>query len=605
MTEGFRRAWVIFVFLMFGMSIGCRQPECSGTRTEPGNQLSFEDFRFDRWQLLRIGSKRPDLLVHSLPFRSTIESPASVYLDRDYHVEYVPLTTEDLPNGPIIEIRVVADNCEHVLSRDAPVSLAACEANPYGNLGKTVRVDLSRFTGKTVNLRWEFKNVPPGIPAYIARPGLKPVQPDFSKPHILLICSDAHRFDHVIGTTGETLMPRITSFRKSAVTYTGAAGNASWTLPSIASTLTGVFPRYHGTGQRVATGAMQKGARFSVDPGQFYAYWGGNYYIFTAFPRNLPTLTEILRENGYATTMVLANSLYTLSGLAGYGQDIVIDAGVMPGDVVNDSALRILQIVDPDTPQFMLVHYMDVHQYLSWYHEKKYPDFDPAQHSGKCRESYETAVADSDRYIGDLIDAWTGRFGSGSSLIVVYADHGEHLRAPGGHGNTMNEVLLHVPLIVRYPGTRQPVSTIDAPVSLIDIFPTVLSTAGIRDLPDYIHGEVLPVSAVLEHAERTLFADYQLYDDELASVRKGPFKYIKNLADEAETLVDTRLPPLENTETDRPVSGDDLKLHYGMMFSDYMEKAAGMRAERNIVSEEIVDPGVSIEKLKALGYIRE
>ena len=38
---------------------------------------------------------------------------------------------------------------------------------------------------------------------------------------------------------------------------------------------------------------------------------------------------------------------------------------------------------------------------------------------------------------------------------------------------------IRVPTLVRYPPLVRPGSTIDAPVSLMDFFPTVLSVAGI------------------------------------------------------------------------------------------------------------------------------
>ena len=59
------------------------------------------------------------------------------------------------------------------------------------------------------------------------------------------------------------------------------------------------------------------------------------------------------------------------------------------------------------------------------------------------------------------------------------ADHGEELMEHGwiGHTRTLFDELLHVPLIVWLPGVLEP-AEIEAPVSLVDIAPSVLSSLG-------------------------------------------------------------------------------------------------------------------------------
>ena len=60
------------------------------------------------------------------------------------------------------------------------------------------------------------------------------------------------------------------------------------------------------------------------------------------------------------------------------------------------------------------------------------------------------------------------------ALVVVYSDHGEEFFEHGqmGHGHNLSEELLMVPLIIRDPSL--PAGRVSAPVSLIDIAPTIL-----------------------------------------------------------------------------------------------------------------------------------
>ena len=81
-------------------------------------------------------------------------------------------------------------------------------------------------------------------------------------------------------------------------------------------------------------------------------------------------------------------------------------------------------------------------------------------------------------------------------MVVVTADHGEEFGEHGGltHGRTLYDELLHVPLVVTAPGVVP--GAVDAPVSLLDIGPTVLELVGLlrpvafegRSLVPLMHG---------------------------------------------------------------------------------------------------------------------
>ena len=69
-----------------------------------------------------------------------------------------------------------------------------------------------------------------------------------------------------------------------------------------------------------------------------------------------------------------------------------------------------------------------------------------------------------------------------ATLTIVTSDHGEELYDHGafGHKSTLYDELLRVPLIIAYPRGIAPDQHIESPVSLLDIFPTILAFVGMR-----------------------------------------------------------------------------------------------------------------------------
>jgi arylsulfatase len=78
-----------------------------------------------------------------------------------------------------------------------------------------------------------------------------------------------------------------------------------------------------------------------------------------------------------------------------------------------------------------------------------------------------------------------------NSLIIVTSDHGEAFgeRNLVGHGISVYQDMIHVPLVIKYPGERDG-EGVDVFVSTVDLMPTILYAAGI-DIPETVHGESL------------------------------------------------------------------------------------------------------------------
>lgn len=113
---------------------------------------------------------------------------------------------------------------------------------------------------------------------------------------------------------------------------------------------------------------------------------------------------------------------------------------------------------------------------------RRFFDFDRPFSEQKIRElmsAYYGAVTYLDEQIGRVFRT-LGELGLEQRTLIVYAsDHGESMGARGIFGKfTMYEESAAVPLIVSGPGVAAG-TTCESPVSLVDIYPTVLEAAGI------------------------------------------------------------------------------------------------------------------------------
>jgi len=109
----------------------------------------------------------------------------------------------------------------------------------------------------------------------------------------------------------------------------------------------------------------------------------------------------------------------------------------------------------------------------------------------KCRQAYNASISFMDAQVGKVVDA-LDRLGLADDTIVVFtSDHGYHM---GEHGlwqkMSLFEESARVPLLVVAPGHGRPGSTVAAPVSQVDIFPTLATLCGVTQ-PANLQGQSL------------------------------------------------------------------------------------------------------------------
>ncbi|MBI1784771.1 sulfatase-like hydrolase/transferase [Candidatus Sumerlaeota bacterium] len=583
----------------------------------------------------KFGVGRPGIWVRTILFKGEITTPEVIGVDRDVTLEFVPMRKGAGSDGAILSAYVVSSGGEEKIYEGPACRLDRSDLEGPGRfriLETPVRVSLKKYLGSQVRIRWRMDKMGEDSFGAIANFSIYPtVESPERPPDILMFCSDMHRYDYSISPEGEKWMPNLKELRAHAVTYRQAFSTASWTLPSIASALTGLFPRYHLTGEIIRTDDEEGFDESRLKAGEFPLTGFGKTKIVTAYPNQLTTLMEGLRGAGYATCLVVANPFYITSGLAEDGSDVVVDASGYAGMAVDGYAMKILTMVGKHRPLFLLVHYMDVHQYKESNLGSPGSGFDPGvdpyfMEKKDIIEGYTKAVRDTDTYMGLMLKIWETRIGTGKSVIVFFSDHGEHLFDEGhppvkgrlnkeetnsddlagaallNHGNSMDEVLLHVPLVVKYPdGPDTPTAEVSTPVSLTDLYPTILHLAGINE--PVARGSGMDLREGKGSEERVFFAERQLYGAQLASIRRMPHKLVVNLDSGEHKLYNLSSPPPGGMgeegqlEDNREVESQLLALYDGYTSSSQKTTSA-------IHSNHKMPPKESFQNLEALGYLR-
>jgi arylsulfatase A-like enzyme len=373
------------------------------------------------------------------------------------------------------------------------------------------------------------------------------------KTNIVLIILDTLRADHLscYGYHKKTT-PNIDRFASQAVKYTKAYSTASWTLPSIASIMTGKYPGSHGA-HRIKSKSInpinmlddRQVTRKRINP-------------FNILDDQQVTLAEILQDSGYATAGIVSCQFFTEHYGMHQGFDYFDDTmpsnlfilptfGLLPflnyflplndyfgsqgldehraASQINRSAQTWLENNITRKPFFLLLHYFDVHH--PYYPEKlgtskssvppaimkkygrnsaNYAEMEKhliaSVQNGKkplldherkyLVDNYDREIMMLDKNVGKILDELKDRGLYDDSLIIITADHGESFGEHNLmlHGIGLYEDNLHVPLLVKYPSGDTPAGTQEHPVSLTGILPTVLSYLSIP-VPDDVQGAPL------------------------------------------------------------------------------------------------------------------
>ncbi|MCC5936132.1 MAG: sulfatase [Lunatimonas sp.] len=109
----------------------------------------------------------------------------------------------------------------------------------------------------------------------------------------------------------------------------------------------------------------------------------------------------------------------------------------------------------------------------------------------KIIQSYAASITFSDAMIGRLLDTLENSEYADNTIVVLWSDHGMHM---GEKDNiekfTLWERSTRVPLLISLPGMAHAGQRCEQPVSLMDMYPTLVELAGF-ELPSHLDGSSL------------------------------------------------------------------------------------------------------------------
>ena len=449
----------------------------------------------------------------------------------------------------------------------------------------------------------------PAAPA-VATPAAQALKP--TGVNVIVYLIDTLRADH-LGCYGysPSPSPALDAFAKDAVLFQDVSAQSGWTKPATASIWSSQWPWRH----RVQDFADK-------------------------LPADVPWLPEILQRAGYQTAGICTNNLA--------GPDFGYDRGydsfrIMPkgtSEYAQAETLKWLETRRKSGPFFLYVHTIDPH--APYMHSSRYRgrtraeaeplDTEPralteAAFVKKLRgesfqelkprvdqllADYDYEIANNDRSFGQLIDWLKQHQLYDQTMIVVVSDHGEEFLEHGhvGHLNSLYQELLHVPLLVKFPGNAGAGTRVAETWQQIDIAPTILRVCGLSAPAEFqgrAYGDADGTRDALfsVQAGRVVLPNQAVYQKPIFTsahgIRQGSWMYQRVLAGaagqcEPEELYDLSSDPLQQHNLVHSDAGKSLSL--SLLLEPLFQLTAQELPKSDEANRKL------LEMLRSLQYVR-
>jgi arylsulfatase A-like enzyme len=437
-----------------------------------------------------------------------------------------------------------------------------------------------------------------------------------NRPNIILIVMDSVRADR-LSCYGwhRRSTPFLDSLAARGAIYEQAISPSFWTLPSLCSLFTGLYPSEHG--------AVKAGLVLADDIA--------------------PTMAEALREAGYHTIGLSNNPNISGATNLSRGFEVFDDAWrvarkarvwrvLARGHRVlgfgDDGAAATLRraaalLKGPRRPFFLFLLFMDTHfPYFPHWRSSvgislplrslaMWPVYARFARGGNwgalLRQRPHLTPLLSDLYEGELscLDARLRRFFSEigpvcdleNTVTIVTADHGEALGDHGkiSHGASVYDSLGRVPLIASAPAFLPSGTRVTAQVQLTDIWPSLARHLGLPAPAGHWDGKRPDILSLDQMREGPWPAYMETSpEDGLTAIRANGWKYI--VGPEGEEIYDLAQDPgeLSNLARVQPARLAEMKESLAR-WREALRPYAGLPSTSD--DEEFV------ARLKALGYM--
>lgn len=362
-----------------------------------------------------------------------------------------------------------------------------------------------------------------------------------ARPDILLIVLDTLRRDRLAAYGHDRpTSPAFDAFAADSTLFTQAVAPAQWTIPAHASLFTGLYPGAHGVTQayhrlsglhptlaETLRAAGYHTVGFSNNPlvgaldndltrgfTDFYAYAGAavnrpldaagplrqrwqrfarptqNRFahsdaLFRASmnPLLVPLWTRFVNYKGRTAQSITDMIAYLARRrAAGSGVPLFAFLNLMGAHLPYRPPRAALEVVAPD-----LCHDARAARFIRRFNTQAArwasPDDPPLAdwQRAALRAYYDAEIRAQDAHLGRLLSYLRASGALNHTLVILLADHGEGHGDHGciGHSFVVYQELVHVPLLVRWPGGAGRAARAAGPVSTRRVYHTALEAAGV------------------------------------------------------------------------------------------------------------------------------
>lgn len=469
--------------------------------------------------------------------------------------------------------------------------------------GQVVRLDLEVSGSGDGRVAWSGAGVM--VPPPDAAPTPEPAR------NVVVLLIDTLRASKLRPYNAESRVqtPVLDRVAREGVLFEAAQSPENWTKPSCASVLTGLTPMTHG--------AKTSEARLS---------------------QNAEMVSEVFDQAGFATGSFIANGY--VSDHFGFDQgwdsytNFIRDGGSTEAENVFDSAgdfieqhrderfFVYVQTIDPHVPYDPPADYLrryDDREYTGQVQPRRTPELLEDAKQGRVSFNasdrrrlealHDAEISYHDYHLGQFLQRLESLGVADDTLFVITSDHGEEFLDHGsyGHGHSIFQELLGVPLIFHHPGRLPQGRRVSHAVSTMNIAPTILALTGVNGLsraegrslvPDLL-GQVVP-------GPQVAFSDFQ---DIRRVARAGRYKLVVR-ANLSSVMFDLEADPGETQErdvSDFPVAGRYARVMLGQ-FLGAQNRGQWLRARQDEVQSleagEAEMDEVTRAQLRALGYVQ-
>ncbi|MDH5533765.1 MAG: sulfatase [Candidatus Pacebacteria bacterium] len=365
--------------------------------------------------------------------------------------------------------------------------------------------------------------------------------------NVVLIVIDTLRQDHLTpyGYSKNTT-PFLYKFSNKSLIFNNNYSASNWTIPSIASIITGTYPQHHLVNNKF-----------------LYTNSEINVNLDKSAP-HLKTIAQYLHENGYKTAGFTGGA--GTSSTIGFdkGFDLYFDNRDFAGlELTAPLALNWLSTTknSKNDKHFIFLHGYDVHgQYAGNEDLKtKFSDNYQGNLNGSVEEHieirnehqikdqlflneqdknflinrYDDKIRGMDKRLGDFISDYKKLNFKNPTIFIITSDHGEEWFEHGGidHGLTFYQEVVKTPLIIQLPEQSDQL-TIETKTSGVDLLPSILDLVQIPiDKNKKIDGiSLVPSIKNMNNKREVLFySDYRHITKLRGGIDKNNNKVIFNL----------------------------------------------------------------------------